>query len=51
MALVWSGSEDAQAELNVRALVKFRWEELSAHYVLGSQYVLFSFLTGLFPSE
>lgn len=51
VVLVWSGSEDAQAELSVRALVKFRWEELSMHYVLGSQYVLFSFLTALFPSE
>lgn len=31
-----SGSEDAQAELSVRALVKFRWEELSTYYVLGT---------------
>lgn len=33
---MWSGSEDAEAELSVRALVKFRWEELNTYDMLGS---------------
>lgn len=41
VVLMWSESEDAQAELSVRALVKFRWEKLSTHCMLGSKYILF----------
>lgn len=33
---VCSRSEDAEAELSVRALVKFRWEELNTYDMLGS---------------
>lgn len=41
VVLMWSESEDAQAELSMRALVKFRWEDLSTHCMLGSKYILF----------